>query len=52
MEIAEIIALACLSPPEEIKRWSVRLIAEKLNKREGFDGINRESVRLILKKQN
>ena len=49
-EKAEIIALACSSPPEGRKRWSVRLIAEEMKKRKGFEGINRESVRLILKK--
>ena len=49
-ETAEIIALACSSPPEGRKRWTVRLIVEEMKKKEGFEGINRESVRLILKK--
>ena len=30
----------------------VRMIAEEMNKRKGFEGINRESVRLILKKRH
>ena len=47
---AEVIALACLSPPEGRKRWTVRLIAEELRKRPGLEGINREVVRMILKK--
>ena len=48
----EVIALACSSPPEGRKRWTVRLIAEKLSKKPGFEGINREVVRVILKKQH
>lgn len=48
--IAEVIALACSSPPEGRKRWSVRLLAEELGKRESMKGINRETVRIILKK--
>jgi len=49
-EEAEIIALACSDPPEGRKVWSLRLIAETLNEKEGFETLNRESVRLILKK--
>ncbi len=49
-ESAEIIALACSSPPHGRKRWSIRLIVEEMKKKKGFEGINRESVRLILKK--
>ncbi len=48
---AEVIALACSSPPEGRKRWTVRLIAEELKKRPGLEGINREVVRVILKKR-
>ena len=48
-EAAEIIALACSSPPHGRKRWSIRLIVEEMKKKKGFEGINRESVRLILK---
>lgn len=47
---AEIIALACTSPPEGRKRWSLVLLAEELKKKQGFGTINRESIRLILKK--
>ena len=49
-ETVEIIALACSSPPEGRKHWAVRLIVEEMKKKEGFEEINRESVRLILKK--
>jgi putative transposase len=47
---AEIIALACTSPPKGRVRWTIRLLAEKLNEQEGFETINRETVRLVLKK--
>ncbi|KZX10665.1 hypothetical protein MBCUR_16990 [Methanobrevibacter curvatus] len=46
----EIIALACTDPPEGKKQWTVRLIAEKMREKPGFETINRESVRIILKK--
>ena len=49
---AEVIALACSSPPEGRKRWTVRLIAEELRKRPGMAGMNREIVRVILKKRH
>jgi transposase len=47
---AEIIALTCISPPEGRKRWSWVLLAEELEKKGGLETINRESIRLILKK--
>jgi len=47
---AEIIAFACTSPPEGRKRWTVRLISETQSKKRGFETLNRETVRLILKK--
>lgn len=49
---AEVIALACTKPPKGYKRWSIRLIASKLQRRKGFETINRETIRLILKKQD
>ena len=48
---AEVIALACSSPPKGRKRWTIRLIAEELKKKPGLEGINREVVRMILKKR-
>jgi transposase len=51
-ETAEIIALACSSPPEGRKRWSIRLLVEELKKMPSMKGINREVVRMILKKQH
>lgn len=47
---AEIIASACTTPPEGRKRWTVRLLAEEMKKQRGFKTINRESIRLTLKK--
>ena len=47
---AEIIAQACTQPPEGRKRWSLSLLCEELRKKEGFETINRESIRLILNK--
>ena len=47
---AEIIAVACTTPPSGSKQWSVRLLAEKFKKKKGFETINREVIRLILKK--
>lgn len=48
---AEIIALACTTPPKGRKRWSMILLTETLKQKKGFKTINRESIRLILKKQ-
>jgi transposase len=47
---SEIIALACTEAPDGRKDWTVRLLAEELKKREGFETITRETVRLVLKK--
>jgi transposase len=46
----EIIALACTDPPKGKKRWTVRLIAEELRQKPGFETITRETVRVVLKK--
>ncbi len=47
---AEIIALACTDPPKGRNRWTVRLLAERIQRRKGFETINRETIRLTLKK--
>ncbi len=47
---AEIIAMACTSPPEGRRRWTIRLLMEEARKKPGFKTINRESIRLVLKK--
>jgi|SRR3989338_6439526 len=46
----EIVAFACTKAPEGRKRWTVRLLAEELRKQKGFETINRETIRLMLKK--
>ena len=47
---AEIIAMACTNPPKGRERWSIRLLTERMKRRKDFGTINRETVRLILKK--
>lgn len=49
---AEVIALACSKSPKGNKRWTIRLLTEHLQGKEGLGMINRETVRLILKKTN
>jgi transposase len=48
----ELAALACGPCPSGRKRWTIRLLTETLKKKPGFETINRESVRLVLKKMN
>lgn len=47
---AEIIAQACTESPHGSKRWTLTLLTEEMNKKKGFETINRETIRLILKK--
>jgi transposase len=47
---AQIIAQACTTPPDGRKKWTLVLLTEELKKKEGFETINKESIRLILKK--
>jgi transposase len=47
---AEIVALACSQPPEGAARWTVRLLTIAARHRPKLGGINRESIRQILKK--
>jgi putative transposase len=49
---AELAVLACGPCPTGRKRWTIRLLAETLQSKPGFETINRESVRLALKKMN
>lgn len=49
---AEIIALACSDPPEGRKRWTLELLTKQAKKQQGLETINRESIRLMLKKTN
>jgi transposase len=47
---AQLIALACSTPPEGQKRWTLRLLASGLVEREIVDTISHETVRQTLKK--
>ena len=47
---AEIIAQACTKAPKGRKRWTIRLLTKELKNKKEFRKINRESIRLILKK--
>jgi len=47
---AEIIAQACTKAPKGRKRWTIRLLTKEIKKQKGLSSINRESVRLVLKK--
>lgn len=51
-EKAEVIATACSEPPEGRARWTLELLSNTLKEKEGLSTINRETVRLILKKTN
>ena len=51
-EQSEIVALACSDPPEGREHWTLTLLTQAARQREGLDSLNRESVRLILKKTN
>lgn len=48
----ELVALVCSKSSIGARRWTIRSLTEELKKKEGFETINRETVRLILKKTN
>lgn len=47
---AFLIALACSTPPEGRKGWTMQLLADKLVALRGVDGVSDETVRRTLKK--
>ncbi len=49
---AHLIALACSTPPDGHKRWSLRLLTERFVALEEGAPVGRETVRQILKKTN
>ena len=49
---ADIIAMACSKAPEGRARWTIRLLEEKIRLEYGLETVNRESIRLLLKKTN
>jgi len=51
-EKAEVIAAACSDPPDGRSRWTLELLADTLKEKKGLSTVNRESIRLILKKTN
>jgi putative transposase len=51
-ETAEIIATACSEAPEGRSRWTLELLTSTLKEKNKLSTLNRESIRLILKKTN
>ena len=49
---ADIVALACSHAPEGRSRWTIRLMEKTLKLEYGLETINRETIRLLLKKTN
>lgn len=49
---AEVVALACSDAPKGRARWTLELMEDTLKKKEGMETINRETIRLMLKKTN
>ena len=49
-EEAQIAALACSSPPQGAKRWSVALLTQAARRHPRMHEISRESIRRLLKK--
>jgi transposase len=49
-DMGEIVAMACSQAPEGRSRWTIRLLEKNLNEKGIM--INRESIRLVLKKTN
>jgi transposase len=49
----ELVAFTCSTPPEGRKRWTLELLCEKMQSCvKGCTTMNRESIRLMLKKMN
>jgi len=51
-EKAEIVAVACTKAPEGRARWTLSLLEKNLRGKKGLETINRETIRLTLKKTN
>jgi len=49
---AEIIATVCSDAPKGRRKWTLELIKDHVKDKAGLENINRESIRLILKKTN
>ena len=48
---AEVVALACSQPPQGAARWTIRSLTIAARHRPRLEGINRESIRQMLKKR-
>ena len=51
-EQAEIVAVACTKAPEGRARWTLSLLQKNLKHKKGLETINKETIRLTLKKTN
>lgn len=51
-EEAELTVLACGAAPDGSKRWTIRLLADKMIELEHVDTVSRETIRRVLKKTN
>ncbi len=51
-EKAEIVAVACTKAPEGRARWTLSLLQKNLKHKKGLETINKETIRLTLKKTN
>jgi len=49
---AKLVALACSPPPQGRRRWTIRLLADKIVELEIVDSLGRETLRKTLKKTN
>lgn len=49
---AELIAITCSNSPEWRTKWSLELLTKEMRKKEWCATINRETIRIILKKTN
>lgn len=47
---AEVVALACSAPPTGRQRWTVQLLTAAAQEQPGLGGVNRETIRQMLKK--
>ena len=47
---AEVVALTCSRPPEGFARWTIRLLTIAARRQPKLAGVNRETIRQILKK--
>ena len=51
-EEAQLIALACGTPPDGRSRWTLRLLADRMVVLEHVESLSHETVRRVLKKTN